>query len=488
VRVLYCAAALVAATRVSAQLPHAAAACGWPVAQAGTAVDHRIVVTADTMLLLRKLVERKKYDEVERRFAFYDSAVRADVRNDDAWMAAYRSFHTNVPWLKLQLDDWVEARPASAHARVARAYHHVARATATAGRDYGFLGMDTTAGRGEHWTVLAIQDLAAVPKTSSAAVQALLVLGISGQGDSLGLRSLAAALEELPASSAIRQQYARSIRRRWGGSREALEAFALESQQYADREPRLRALLGYADWDEGSDLGDYSKDAAGEERMLAKALAYGDAADFRYDRAMRLARQQKWKLAIPEFDCATALAPWRMDALAYGAWARIRMGSQQRFSPEGHHALQTRGWRDLHVAMDLNLWNSTVWDAQKRAYPYVSMDIVDEHNGPVKATWYAIRALLGGMKGLGLFMLVSFANVLAWRRYRFFIPGYIHVMALIALASMIGVNYMWHVGGGYVSVKRIVNTVFFPFFVYFAFITYGGAKAAFEGRFKRGRA
>jgi hypothetical protein len=70
------------------------------------------------------------------------------------------------------------------------------------------------------------------------------------------------ALKHNPESFAVREQIMYALRLRWGGSREAMQKFADDSQEYADRNPSMRFLLASLPLDRGDEVMEPSEDAA----------------------------------------------------------------------------------------------------------------------------------------------------------------------------------------------------------------------------------
>jgi hypothetical protein len=83
---------------------------------------------------------------------------------------------------------------------------------------------------------------------------------------------------------------------------------------------------------------------------------------------------------------------------------------------------------------------------------------------------------------LGLFGLISLTNFLLWRRYKYWVPRYVHAVAVLALLVICWLNWLWVQAGGEITTRRVLMILTFPAIVYFFFIGAGGVKAALTAR------
>jgi hypothetical protein len=88
------------------------------------------------------------------------------------------------------------------------------------------------------------------------------------------------------------------------------------------------------------------------------------------------------------------------------------------------------------------------------------------------------RDLYEAGESVGLLSFLSVANFLLWRKYRFWLPWYVHALAAISLIVIGYLNWMWIQIGGELTVRRVIIILFFPVIVYTFFIGAGGVKAA----------
>ena len=84
--------------------------------------------------------------------------------------------------------------------------------------------------------------------------------------------------------------------------------------------------------------------------------------------------------------------------------------------------------------------------------------------------------LLKYWKSLGVLSFLSISNFLLLRRHP--VPGYVHLLAFLAFATILALNWMWIQAGGELTVRRVIIIAIFPMTVYFFFVGMGGLKAA----------
>jgi tetratricopeptide (TPR) repeat protein len=107
---------------------------------------------------------------------------------------------------------------------------------------------------------------------------------------------------------------------RWGGSYAAMDAFADEAQEYAEENPRLEHLLGYAAWDRADVALYQEKDPVAARGYIRSALIHGDEYDF-YDILSEIEmREDHWREALDDVDRALELAPALPDLLVNRAY------------------------------------------------------------------------------------------------------------------------------------------------------------------------
>src|SRR5687768_7246992 len=100
----------------------------------------------------------------------------------------------------------------------------------------------------------------------------------------------------------------------------------------------------------------------------------------------------------------------------------------------------------------------------------------------LRTLWETVRDLFYLLDWWGALAGVSVVNVFLWRRYRFWVPRYVHALAAAALAVILSLNWMWLRAGGEFTLRRGIIILIFPMLVYFIFVSYGGVRAAAAAR------
>ena len=101
--------------------------------------------------------------------------------------------------------------------------------------------------------------------------------------------------------------------------------------------------------------------------------------------------------------------------------------------------------------------------------------------------WATLRDFYHTLGLWGALAFVSLTDLLLWRKYGFWVPRYVHVLAAGALALILWLNWMWVRAGGEFTTRRGIVIAIFPLLVYFIFVSYGGVKAAAAARDRKPR-
>jgi tetratricopeptide (TPR) repeat protein len=199
-----------------------------------------------------------------RHFATLDQELTADQRSferDPATEAtvdfAFNSFTACNSNDARLLEDWVKADPNSFAPHLARSaylFHHgwLARGSRSANQtsDAQLNSMEGDFRDGAAEAVAALKIDPALPIAYH-----LITLAERTSESQQSIYAVAqAGLGQTPASFAIREAFMLALLSRWGGSDDAMERFATESQSWTKENPQLRLLLGFADWDRGDSI------------------------------------------------------------------------------------------------------------------------------------------------------------------------------------------------------------------------------------------
>jgi tetratricopeptide (TPR) repeat protein len=282
--------------------------------------------TTDRLEVLR-LLRYRELDALTRLIESLQRRFEDDFQAELDLGLAVTSFRIADPTLTPVLDDWVAAEPRSYVPLLARAKHFQAVGFARRGAKPASETPDEQMRAMRTYLAKAVADAKAALALHSKLTEAYEVMMSAAMalGDQARCRRLAdEALAISPYSVRIRARYLYCELPRWGGSYEAMEAFAHESQQYADRNPRLTVLMGFVDWDKGVTLRQ-EKRYSEAVRYLTSALRFGDQWEFYEDRGDAYFRMKAYRQAVADLDRALELWPQEPKTLADRAFALIGM-------------------------------------------------------------------------------------------------------------------------------------------------------------------
>jgi uncharacterized protein len=262
-------------------------------------------------LAVRRLLKLRSYDQLDTLLSAYSDSAAADYRLEYRLFDAYDAFHVAIPSLEPLLDEWVDKHPKSSPARLARGAYLAARAWKARGAKESnetsraqFQQMDAFFARAstDFYFGMRLDPRSIVP------YHGLMNIAMNEPDHAMGRLLLDRGLKLQPYSFILRVSYMWSLLPRWGGSYAAMEEFAKESAPYAAKNPRIKALAGYEDWDRGRVL-EEQKDYARAEAAYTRALATGDASQFRFERGDFYWRRDKFREALEDLNGALLQRP-----------------------------------------------------------------------------------------------------------------------------------------------------------------------------------
>lgn len=270
-------------------------------------------------LELLDLLHNRQYQELEKRLSDAQDGYENGEVSDIVVMLAFDALANSDPAHEELLNEWVESMPNSYIALAARGIYFAdvgwsLRGSAYAGEtsDEQFAGM-----RGFH--AHAISDLQnALNRNPRLIVGYAEIISLSKSSGKRALRkdTLEKALEIDPASYAVRKSHLFGLMPRWGGSYEEIEQFIADTRTYADENPKLKPLLGFADYvraRKSSGRSDY--ETAIEH--YTKALKYGDKAWYYRSRGTAYYQMDDYDNALKDLTRAIELWPQYPEALAW---------------------------------------------------------------------------------------------------------------------------------------------------------------------------
>jgi hypothetical protein len=305
-------------------------------------------------LAMRRLLLAKSYDALDRVFAAYADSVLRDYRVEYRLFDAYAAFDIAVPSLEPLLTQWVQQRPTSPAAHLARAIFF--RASGWNARGYRY-ARETSREQFErmgNFFRLSLADVDAglrLDPKSIVAYRQLIDLARADGDVRSARRFLDLGLKLQPNSFVLRNGYMLSLLPRWGGSYEKMTQFAEESAPYAKRNPRITALKGFVDWDKGRVAESAGRNGDAIE-AYQRALQYGNLWEFRYQRAHYNSQSELNEAALEDFNSVLAQVPQYADALNERSHVTYELG--RAASGDASADFYAQAFRDIMLAAALD--------------------------------------------------------------------------------------------------------------------------------------
>ena len=303
---------------------------------------------------VRQLLLARSYDALDTLLSAYADSATRDYRLEYRLFDAYGAFDLALPSLEPLLAEWVQQRPSSAAARLARAAFFAAsgwnaRGSRTARNTNG----KQVQGMRESFQ-LAVADVSVALRLAPNSIVAYreLMRIARSDGDTATAHELFdRAIKIQPYSFLLREEYIVDLLPRWGGSYGAMARFARESAPFAARNPRIRALQGFVDWDRGRVLHRSGLDRAAIAEY-GRALRFGNYSRFRFERAELYWRLDRYKEAMEDLNIGLLQNPQHTDALYERAYTGYHFG--RLASREAGAAYYSQAYRDIQRAVALD--------------------------------------------------------------------------------------------------------------------------------------
>jgi Zn-dependent protease with chaperone function/TPR repeat protein len=314
------------------------------------------VVDADQKMILA-LLEKRNFDELERVLGGYQFEFEHNAHASRAVADAFSAFQKAPMRMEAALNEWVEKKPDSYPARVARGNYFVARGWDARGTDY-YAGIpaENLAEMRVHLR-RATDDLERSLKlTAKPYVSHRTLLTIA---KTVGSRReqrahYDAAIQLAPASVNTRLAYMATLEPRWGGSYEQMEAFLSESRGALQDPKDMAALAARIPAYRGFEK-QHADDFTGALVYFDQAISLAASADTLCRRSYVLSKLQRYEEAFRDIglslakdrddryclDMAVYLAPKAADP---NDVIRV-MDLVIELDPTSTGALNQRGWR-----------------------------------------------------------------------------------------------------------------------------------------------
>jgi tetratricopeptide (TPR) repeat protein len=278
---------------------------------------------------LRSLLWHSRYDDLDRDFAHFQDAFEADNKREYWPQDAADAFGSAEPSLQPKLDAWVAASPASFASYLARGAYWSAVGWARRGAKFATETPtdDFTAMRDafERATADLAKALSLRPKLVAARSFRVRILS-SSSGQSQAMRDeVDRATAACPGCYRIRLIYLADTTPRWGGSYDAMRAYARTCDPALN--VRCKLLPGLVDDDLG-DLGWTQHRLDEAEQDLDRAVALGDCSTFLVERSEIRDARREYAGALEDADRALPLWHGAQVVLAR-AWALDGLGRRE---------------------------------------------------------------------------------------------------------------------------------------------------------------
>ncbi|MFN7973182.1 MAG: DUF4034 domain-containing protein [Acidobacteriota bacterium] len=293
----------------------------------------------------------RKFEALDARIEGLVSAYEKDrVAGERPLFNVMWMFDLSDPSLETIFEDWVLADPDSYPARLGR------------GR---YLGQQSATRRGQRWAsktsteqfkaaedadVMARADLLKALSIHPGLMPAYceLISSEMGHDSAIARKYFDEGIAADPESLELRLIYLYSLQPKWGGSLAQIERVVDEAQTHADKNPALKALLGFSAWVRGVEARD-SGDYQGAAIFHAEALSKGEVDQWLRSRADLNIDLGRYGPAIQDLDKILAHNPNAPRALSSRGYAYWFDGNKER------------AFRDLDLAVEIDANDDTLW-------------------------------------------------------------------------------------------------------------------------------
>jgi tetratricopeptide (TPR) repeat protein len=305
-------------------------------------------------LAVRRLLLTRSYDTLDLVLSAYADSVVRDYRLEYRLFDAYAAFDVPMSSLEPLLTEWVGRQPTSAAALLARGTYLSAAGWNARGSKFAretnpgqFIGMANYFRRASADFNAALR----IAPSSIVAYRALMSISMNASDAEKSRELLDRGLKIQPYSFRLRAFYMETLLPRWGGSYDAMTRFAEESGPYAARNPRIRALGGFVEWDRGRVLEKAGRNAEAI-KAYERAMQFGDFWMFRFERGDLYFHADQNKEAAEDLTRGLAQYPQNADALFQRSWVTYEMGIGASEPAKGADFVQAFDDIEKSVALD----------------------------------------------------------------------------------------------------------------------------------------
>ncbi len=281
-------------------------------------------------LQLIQLLRAGSWTKLERRLEAYQSAFENGRASDELVEAAYFAFANSDQTLAEKLDHWVEIAPKSYRARAARGVYFWRLGWIARGTDVSHKPSRQQVRIMRRFFALAERDLESaidMHPRFSLGYAILISIGMASNQRDDHTFVMRRGLGIVPQSFAIREWYLASLEPWWRSglpdklALAVINEFVESTKKAANRYPRLKPLLGYADYVRAQ-THFHSEEYAEALALINRALSAGDYWRYYELRGRIQYREHRCVLALRSYDRALARRP--QEAALYDMRGQIR--------------------------------------------------------------------------------------------------------------------------------------------------------------------
>jgi tetratricopeptide (TPR) repeat protein len=305
-------------------------------------------------IAVRDLLIDASYDGLDSLLTAYSDSAQRDFRFEYRMVDAFGAFSTASPVLETFMDDWVATRPTSANARLVRATYYTAAAWQARGEASNRNTSFHRTMQAKNYFTRALADLDSALRRSPCSVMAYkgyMAIAPYAGDTAMSREAMDQALRMQPYSFVVREQHMLNLRPRWGGSYEAMNRLAREADSLGQTNSRLRALHGFADWDQG-DMSERHNEPARALEFYERALSYGDFWRFRLERGQLYHGLGRDDEALADLQRALVQRPQHPELLDDLASTKYELGRSASAEQRDRLFYESYGDESLAVLLD----------------------------------------------------------------------------------------------------------------------------------------
>ena len=275
-------------------------------------------VYLDSLELL-DLLHNQQYQELENRLSDAQDRYENGEISDIVVMLAFDALANSDPAHEELLNEWIESMPDSYIALAARGIYFADIGWSARGSAYARDTTDEQFSQMRGFHVHALSDLRRAINLNPRFIvgySEIINLSKSSSLDELLGETLEKALGIDPRSYSVRKAHLFGLMPRWGGSYEDIERFIGDTRKYAAENPKLKPLLGFADYVRARNFGGRSEYGEAVE-IYTKALEHGDKDWYYRARGAAYYQMGDYDSALKDLTRAIELWPQYPEALAW---------------------------------------------------------------------------------------------------------------------------------------------------------------------------